>query len=1275
RTQTRRKTLNPVWDEEFRYELADTSILQNEPIAFKVMDKDVYTADDVIGMVYIDLSPLLMRASGGRASSKDMTIQAPTAPNAAPNVSGWFPLYDTLRGVRGEIYLEVKVKLIGDQNPFRESSAGVHFFGVSRLDPSIYRVLDVYGMVEELIVDKDPEFQWKDNFRQARSSNQSRQGLMYKLDAQVRRQLGRKVQEAGGNAVLAYQQDFDIEGDSGLVARAYGTACLIEMVTDDGARSPDATDLGQARAERDHDGGATSSWPLGAVGPITPMSRPTTNAYFSSQAREREARGEYMEDVRIITLKEFDPHAKLRLGGLVMARSVKYLGKLASTISDQDTRDGWWIELREEIRNHAKILCCSHVIGYTETATIHDDVCILAATGTAAQVRNLRTPAPAATNHSRGAQEASEAVDVGEPGGGYPIEALAGNNSSGTSGTAEAHAETSSSLPDIENGLPPQPPSRAGSNSQMLSKTQVEPLIIPELEEAVAAESSMTPSNVRPAREDSKRKKPREKRAYRPVRPCSYCHVPYRHKTAPFQNMRLVPCGICGRKWVAEFVMSTTEPPEGLLLRGEGVLVVAQVCRVVRRSASGENDAVPVSEGLPFLEYELQRQLMLKLRVLGMNALFSMQRQVQVGPSLLIGTATATAVYVEALPAPLPLVFKPTQAMKHSDRSLGAAQRKLEQLAAVNRQRLATLAPQGSSGQGKRCKSRKRRGGDGKIQRLRRRHSFSAEIVAQVGDDDSQLMQSIMEETNQDVDGGGNDGLLMPQFAKHRRASTGNGAPSRRGKPPDSLSSTDSGGSDTSSSNEGSSMSSSSTSSSSDGDDDSLAFSENTSSGSETRPRKGLSRKASAENEAEMVQSDGWQGSSSTRRRKRRYKDTKSAFVMEIDDETDEDTMAVLMERHQPPGVLLVSGQHPPGGSSELVSAQLLISMQRAKLGNGQEASSGKLSATLGTLHNDALATLCFKVRDLVPCALCGLESRIKLTADSLIELVMTATVILLPIDHILHQATAVQQAALLADEGATPPLPPTTLTSPSRAAAGGETTAKLEGALARLRRRSSTDSLVIRDVSEYMLTMMAELAQKDKVGPLSDASVDSCHCEDLDISGRGIYLPLRDSSGHTGHSSSHKSMSGSTHLRSGGRLPIPGTPVYSNNKLLSSPLSSRWGSIRLSSGHPSTPNSHQVAGSTRAPSRRPYLQEDRAVEMTSLTHIPGAKVVKYFGGVSLHFIKEGWSAPSRLEGGTFFQRFIIEVNSVMRAHVASLGGNALLCYSMRTQESGGKVR
>ena len=68
---------------------------------------------------------------------------------------------------------------------------------------------------------------WHDYFRAAKSSNDSRLRVLYRLSATVRKEVGKKVLEAGGNAVLGYSSHFDVEGDSGIVVRAYGTACRL----------------------------------------------------------------------------------------------------------------------------------------------------------------------------------------------------------------------------------------------------------------------------------------------------------------------------------------------------------------------------------------------------------------------------------------------------------------------------------------------------------------------------------------------------------------------------------------------------------------------------------------------------------------------------------------------------------------------------------------------------------------------------------------------------------------------------------------------------------------------------------------------------------------------------------------------------------------------------------------------------------------------------------------------------------------------------------------
>lgn len=49
-------------------------------------------------------------------------------------------------------------------------------------------------------------------------------------------------------------------------------------------------------------------------------------------------------------------------------------------------------------------------------------------------------------------------------------------------------------------------------------------------------------------------------------------------------------------------------------------------------------------------------------------------------------------------------------------------------------------------------------------------------------------------------------------------------------------------------------------------------------------------------------------------------------------------------------------------------------------------------------------------------------------------------------------------------------------------------------------------------------------------------------------------------------------------------------------------------------------------------------------VEMTPLGHVPGARVIRYLGSVSLHFIKESWAVSRGGEVATFFHIFVMEV-------------------------------
>ncbi|XP_035563462.1 C2 domain-containing protein 5 isoform X21 [Vulpes vulpes] len=539
------KSLNPQWNSEwFKFEVDDED-LQDEPLQITVLDHDTYSANDAIGKVYIDIDPLLYS-------------------EAATVISGWFPIYDTIHGIRGEINVVVKVDLFNDLNRFRQSSCGVKFFCTTSI-PKCYRAVIIHGFVEELVVNEDPEYQWIDRIRTPRASNEARQRLISLMSGELQRKIGLKVLEMRGNAVVGYLQCFDLEGESGLVVRAIGTACTLDKLSSPAAFLPACNSPSKEMKESplvhppSHGCRSTHNSPIHtATGSrLTQnfsVSVPTLiytgmgsgsagkeGGPFKALLRQQTQSALEQREFPFFTLTAFPPGFLVHVGGVVSARSVKLLDRIHNP-DEPETRDAWWAEIRQEIKSHAKALGCHAVVGYSESTSICEEVCILSASGTAAVL-----------------------------------------------------------------------------NPRFLQDGTVEGCLEQRLEENLPAG-------------------------------CGFCHIPYDELNMPFPA-HLTYCYNCRKQKVPDVLFTTIDLPIDATVIGKGCLIQARLCRL-KKKAQAEANATAISNLLPFMEYEVHTQLMNKLKLKGMNALFGLRIQITVGENMLMGLASATGVYLAALPTP-----------------------------------------------------------------------------------------------------------------------------------------------------------------------------------------------------------------------------------------------------------------------------------------------------------------------------------------------------------------------------------------------------------------------------------------------------------------------------------------------------------------------------------------------------------------------------------------------------------------------------------------------
>ncbi|XP_049738583.1 C2 domain-containing protein 5 isoform X6 [Elephas maximus indicus] len=262
---------------------------------------------------------------------------------------------------------------------------------------------------------------------------------------------------------------------------------------------------------------------------------------FKALLRQQTQSALEQREFPFFTLTAFPPGFLVHVGGVVSARSVKLLDRIHNP-DEPETRDAWWAEIRQEIKSHAKALGCHAVVGYSESTSICEEVCILSASGTAAVL-----------------------------------------------------------------------------NPRFLQDGTVEGCLEQRLEENLPAG-------------------------------CGFCHIPYDELNMPFPA-HLTYCYNCRKQKVPDVLFTTIDLPMDATVIGKGCLIQARLCRL-KKKAQAEANATAISNLLPFMEYEVHTQLMNKLKLKGMNALFGLRIQISVGENMLMGLASATGVYLAALPTP-----------------------------------------------------------------------------------------------------------------------------------------------------------------------------------------------------------------------------------------------------------------------------------------------------------------------------------------------------------------------------------------------------------------------------------------------------------------------------------------------------------------------------------------------------------------------------------------------------------------------------------------------
>ncbi|XP_070350003.1 C2 domain-containing protein 5 isoform X14 [Equus asinus] len=634
------KSLNPQWNSEwFKFEVDDED-LQDEPLQITVLDHDTYSANDAIGKVYIDIDPLLYS-------------------EAATVISGWFPIYDTIHGIRGEINVVVKVDLFNDLNRFRQSSCGVKFFCTTSI-PKCYRAVIIHGFVEELVVNEDPEYQWIDRIRTPRASNEARQRLISLMSGELQRKIGLKVLEMRGNAVVGYLQCFDLEGESGLVVRAIGTACTLDKLSSPAAFLPACNSPSKEMKEipfnEDPNPNTHSS------GPSTPLKNQT----YSFSPSKSYSRQSSSSDTDLSLTPKTAPYPQgpriylcpsspsLSCGSLHLKKSCLLLSESSlpphhsSLVSPV---------LRKSVSFSEELFLAASGMGSGSAGKEGGPFKALLRQQTQSALEQREFPfftltafPPGFLVHVGGVVSARSVKLLDR----IHNPAFVGIMSNTRSYKLLDWNSFNSDEPETRDAWWAEIRQEIKSHAKALGCHAVvgysESTSI--CEEVCILSASGTAAVLNPRfLQDGTVEGCLEQRLEENLPAgCGFCHIPYDELNMPFPA-HLTYCYNCRKQKVPDVLFTTIDLPTDATVIGKGCLIQARLCRL-KKKAQAEANATAISNLLPFMEYEVHTQLMNKLKLKGMNALFGLRIQITVGENMLMGLASATGVYLAALPTP-----------------------------------------------------------------------------------------------------------------------------------------------------------------------------------------------------------------------------------------------------------------------------------------------------------------------------------------------------------------------------------------------------------------------------------------------------------------------------------------------------------------------------------------------------------------------------------------------------------------------------------------------